>query len=274
MLKIMIIDEKENADIAAAILKGRYEIVTVFDDKGLKERMLAEKPDMLMITGDSDKINFKKVLSDVVRRTPELSGMPAAVLTSTPTHSLTSAAGIMDAEVIVKPYDFFEFRNKADRLGEKLKPLKDRLDETTKLHKREFIEERIQEIFDQKSGTLFIVDVSKYRFASQPVNEEISIKAAEILAEEAGMFNAILGIQKDRKLIGYLPGITARPICQSWGKQVINKILENFTDQKVYVCIGYACNDEKSPTYEDLYQLCDRALNLSRERGSNMASYY
>lgn len=274
MLKILIVDEKENADIAAAILKTQYEVITAFDDKGLKERMLAEKPDVLMISGDSDRINFKMVLSDIVRRTPELSGIPSAVITSSPTQSVVSAASIMGAEIISRPYDFFEFRDKAEQLGEKLKPLKDRLDGMTKLHKREYVEDRIQELFDKKSGTLFIIDVSKFRFASQPVNEEISVKAAEIVSEEAGLFNAILGIQKDRKLIGYLPNITARPICQSWGKQVINKILENFTEQKVYVCIGYACNDEKSPTYEDLYQLCDRALNLSRERGSNMASYY
>lgn len=274
MLKVLIVDEKENADIATAILRGHYEVIAAYDDKGLKERMLAEKPDLILITGDSERINFKKVLSDVVRRTPEFAEMPAAILTSMPTHGVTAAAAIMGADVIVKPYDFFEFRDKVERLGEKLKPLKDRLDEMTKLHKREYIEERIQELFDQKSGTLFIIDVSKYRFASQPVNEEISSKAAEVVSEEAGMFNAILGIQKDRKLIGYLPNITARPLCQSWGKQVINKILENFTDQKVYVCIGYACNDEKSPTYEDLYQLCDRALNLARERGSNTAAYY
>lgn len=274
MLKIMIVDEKENADIAAAILKGHYEVITAYDDKGLKERMLVEKPEVLMVTGDSDKINYKMVLSDIVRRTPEFSGMPTAVITTHPTQGFISAAGIMGAKVISRPYDFFEFRDKAERLGEKLKPLKDRLDETTKLHKREYIEERIQELFDKKSGTLFIIDVSKYRFASQPVNEEISTKAAEIVAEEAGLFNAILGIQKDRKLIGYLPNITAKPICQSWGKQVINKILDNFMDQKVYVCIGYACNDEKSTTYKDLYQLCDRALNLARERGSNTAAYY
>ncbi len=274
MLKILIVDEKENADIAAAILKGRYEVIAAYDDKGLKDRMLAEKPDVLMITGDSDRINFKKVLSDIVRRTPEFSGMPTAVITSMPTQSVTSAAGILGAEVIERPYDFFEFRDRAERLGEKLKPLKDRLDEMTKLHKREYVEERIQEIFDKKSGTLFIIDVSKYRFASQPVNEAISTKAAEVVSEEAAMFNAILGIQKDRKLIGYLPNVTARPLCQSWGKQVINKILQNLADEKVYVCIGYACNDEKSPTYEDLHQLCDRALNLARERGSNTSAYY
>ena len=52
------------------------------------------------------------------------------------------------------------------------------------------------------------------------------------------------------------------------------KITYKLEGQKVYVSIGFACNDEKTPEYIDLYQLCDRALNLSRERGSNTSAYY
>lgn len=274
MLKIILIDEKENAEIAAAVLNGHYETIVATSEKGLKDRMLAEKPDILMVTADSDVINFKKILSETVRRTPELAAMPAAVFSSSPTQMVVTSAGIMGAEVILRPYEPLEFIGRTDRLAEQMKPMKERLDLVTKLHKREYTEERIQELFAEKSGTLFIIDVAKFRFASQPVSEDISARAAEVVSEEAKLFNAILGVQKDRKLIGYLPNINERPICMSWAKNVIKKIQEKLANEKVFISVGFACNDEKAKDYKDLYQSCDRALNLARERGSNMASYY
>ncbi len=274
MSKILIIDDKENADIAAAILRRRYDVITAEDEKGLKERMFAETPDFIMITADSPDINYKKALLDTVRRTPEFENMPAAIITSSPVQSLMAAAGIMGAEVISRPYEPLDFIKKADWLAEQLIPVKERVDAVTGLHKREFTEERIQELFPKKSGTLFIIDVAKFRFASQPISEEISKLSAEVVEEEAKAFGAILGIQKDRKLIGYLPDINERAICQSWAKNVIRKIQEKLGDQKIYISIGFACNDEKSAEYLDLYKLCDRGLNLSRERGSNQAAYY
>ncbi|MBQ8612595.1 MAG: hypothetical protein IJ416_00055 [Ruminiclostridium sp.] len=274
MQKILIMDEKENAEIAAAILKGRYEPIISVDDKGLKEKLLAEKPDMILVSADSKKFDYRKVIGDTIRRNPDFAMLPAAVLSSLPDKAMESAAAVLNTMIIERPYDPFKFIASFARLGEMMKPMKERLDTTTGLHKREYTEERIQELFEKKSGTLFIIDVAKFRFASQPVREEISATAAHIVAEDAKLFKAILGVQKDRKLIGYLPDINERSICLSWGKQVIKKIQDALPDEKFFVSIGFACNDEKAENYKDLYQTCDRALNLSRERGSNTASYY
>lgn len=274
MLKLMIVDRKENSDIAAAILKRRYDIITS-EGKGLKERLLAEKPDLLMIATDVSDINYKQLISDSVRRTPGFENMPIAFLSNTPANpALLMTANIFGAIIIGRPYEPVKFVGQIASLAEKLVPVKERLDPVTGLHKREYTEEHIQQLFDKKSGTLFIIDVAKFRFASQPISDEISEKSAEVVIEEGKTFGAIIGVQKDRKLIGYLPGINERAICQSWAKNVIRKIQEKLEGQKVYVSIGFACNDEKTPEYIDLYQLCDRALNLSRERGSNTSAYY
>lgn len=274
MLKLMIVDRKENSDIAVAILKRRYDIVTS-DGKGLKERMLAEKPDLLIITTDAADISYKQLVSEAVRQTPEFENTPMAFLSSAPESSaVTVTAKAFGATVIGRPYEPLDFIKRTAQLAQQLIPVKERLDPVTGLHKREYTEECIREIFDKKSGTLFIIDVAKFRFASQPISDEISSKSAEVVTEEAKAFGAIIGVQKDRKLIGYIPDINERAICQSWAKNVIKKIQEKLNGQKVYVSIGFACNNEKTPEYTDLYKLCDRALNLSRERGSNTSAYY
>lgn len=274
VLKLMIIDEKENADITADVLRGRYEILTAYSDKGIKDRLSSEKPDMLIISADSEEINYTKTLADAVRGTPELAAMPVAILSSLPSHSVLTSAKSLNAEVILRPYEPLELINRMHQVGEQLKPVKERVDFVTGLHKREYTEERIKELFPKKSGTLFIIDVAKFRFACQPISESVATAAAGVVSEDAGMLNAILGVQKDRKLIGYIPDINERAICLSWAKQIIKKIQDRLGDEKVYISVGFACNDEKSAEYKDLYQLCDRALNLAREKGSNTASYY
>ncbi len=274
MLKILIADEKENADIIAAVLAGHYETVVVDGAKGLKERLMAEKPDMILVTADNELINYKKILGDLVRRNPDFSAIPAALICKFATQAVVTSAGILGAEIIVRPFEPLEFLTRLHKMSETLKPLKDRIDFVTGLHKREYTEERIMELFPQKSGTLFIIDIAKFRFACQPISESISAQAAEVVTEDLRAFNAILGVQKDRKLIGYLPDINEKSICMGWAKQVINNIQGRLGEQKVYISIGFACNDEKSNEYKDLYQRCDRALNLAREKGSNTASYY
>lgn len=273
-MKILIIDKQENADIAAAILKSHHETFVAESEKGIREKMLLHKPDMALITVDEEKIDYKRFVLETVRRSEEFAGLPVGLISTYMTQPLAAAAKVMNAEIVIRPYEPLEFLGKMEEICEKMKPVKERLDTVTKLHKREFTEERIKEIFEQKSGTLFIIDVAKFRFASQPISEEIAAMAAEVVSEKANHFGAILGVQKDRKLIGYLPGINERSICLSWAKNIISGIQEKLGEQKVYVSIGFACNDEKASDYKELYQLCDRALKLSRERGSNMASYY
>lgn len=274
MNKVIIVDEKENAEVAAAVLKGHYEVVTNDGEKGLKAKLLADKPDIMLITADVENIAYKRIVTDIVRHTQDMETMPIAVITTIPTQQVVATAKEIGAEIIVRPYEPLEFVARIHKMGEQLKPLKERIDFVTGLHKREYTEDRIMELFPKKSGTLFIIDVAKFRFASQPISEQISAGSAEVVTEEAGHFNAILGVQKDRKFIGYIPDITERSICISWAEKLIKKIQERLQGQKVYVSIGFAANDEKSPEYKDLYQLCDRALNLAREKGSNMASYY
>ncbi len=274
MLKIMIADEKENADIIAAILKGHYEIIVISGEKGLKERLYVEKPDMLLITADYDYINYRKVLGDIIRRDPEYTAMPAAIISALPTQAVVTTASDMNAEVILRPFEPLDFVARIHKMGENLKPLKERIDFVTGLHKREYTEEQIIKLFPKKSGTLFIVDVAKFRFASQPISEQVSAKFSAAVIESVKIFNAILGVQKDRKLIGYLPDVDDPDFCLNWANDVIKNIKEHLGDDKVYVSIGFASNNEKAADYTDLYQRCDRALNLAREKGSNRASYY
>ncbi len=274
MPKIIIADEQRNAEIISAILKSRFDTVMVINGRGVQEKLYIEKPDILLISADTPMINYKAVLTNMVRRNKEFAAMPVAIIAANPTQADESSARVLNAEIIKRPFDPLELVAKAEELVEQLIPVKERLDPVTKLHKREFTEEKIQELFPKKSGTLFLVEVGKFKFASQPASEELAAKAAEVVAEETKAFNAILGVEKDRKFIGYIPDINERSICMSWGKKLIQKILDNFGDEKVYVSVGFACNDEKSPTYKDLFQLCDRAISLCREKGKNIASYY
>ena len=274
MPKIIIADEQRNAEIISAILKSRFETVMVINGRGVQEKLYVEKPDILLISADTSMINYKAVLTNMVRRNKEFAAMPVAIIAANPTPADESSARVLGAEIIKRPFDPLELIKKAEGLAEQLIPAKDRLDPVTKLHKREHTEERIQELFPKKSGTLFLVEVGKFKFASQPASEELASKAAEVVSEEVKAFNAILGVEKDRKFIGYIPDINERSICMSWGKKLIQKILDKFGEEKVYVSVGFACNDEKSPTYKDLFQLCDRAISLCREKGKNVASYY
>lgn len=274
MPKIIIADEQRNAEIISAILKSRFDTVMVINGRGVQEKLYVEKPDILLISADSQMINYKAVLTNMVRRNKEFAAMPVAIIAANPTHADESSARVLNAEIIRRPFDPLELVRKAEELAEQLIPAKERLDSVTKLHKREYTEEKIQELFPKKSGTLFLVEVGKFKFASQPAGEELAAKAAEVVAEEVKAFNAILGVEKDRKFIGYIPDINERSICMSWGKKLIQKIQERFGEEKVYVSVGFACNDEKSSTYKDLFQLCDRAISLCREKGKNIASYY
>ena len=274
MPKIIIADEQRNAEIISAILKSRFETVMVANGRGVQEKLYVEKPDILLISADSQMINYKAVITNMVRRNRDFAAMPVLIISSAPTPADETSAKVLNAEIIQRPFDPLELVKKAEELAIQLIPLKDRLDPVTKLHKREYTEERIQEIFPKKSGTLFLVEVGKYKFASQPASEELAAKAAEVVAEEVKAFKAILGVEKDRKFIGYIPDISERAICMSWGKKLIQKIQEIFGEEKVYVSVGFACNDEKSPTYKDLFQTCDRAISLCREKGKNIASYY
>lgn len=274
MPKIIIADEKRNAEIISAILKSRFDIVTVVNGRGVQEKLYVEKPDILIISADSSMINYKAVITNMVRRNKDFASMPVAIIATNPTQADEASARVLGAEIIKRPFDPLELVKKAEDYAEQLIPAKERLDHVTGLHKREYTEERIQEIFPKKSGTLFLVEVGKYKFASQPASEAVASKAAEVVSEEVKAFKAILGVEKDRKFIGYIPDINERSICMSWGKKLIQKIQEKFGDETVYVSVGFACNDEKSPTYKDLFQLCDRAISLCREKGKNIASYY
>ncbi len=274
MPKIIIADEQRNAEIISAILKSRFDTIMVVNGRGVQEKLYLERPDILLISADSKMINYKAVLTNMVRRNKEFANMPVAIVAANPTSTDEASAKVLNAEIIMRPFDPLELVKKAEELAVKLVPVKDRLDPVTKLHKREYTEERIQELFPKKSGTLFLVEVGKYKFASQPANEVLAAKAAEVVAEEVKAFKAILGVEKDRKFIGYIPDINERSICLSWGKKLIQKIQEKFGEETVYVSVGFACNDEKSATYKDLFQLCDRAISLCREKGKNIASYY
>lgn len=274
MSKIIIADEKSNAEVISAILRSRYDIVTVANGRGVQEKLYAENPDILLISADSEMINYKAVITNMIRRNKDFASMPVAIISSNPSTADETSAKVLNAEIIKRPFDPLELIKKAEEMAEMLIPAKDRLDPATKLHKREYTEEKIQELFPKKSGTLFLVEVGKFKFASQPANETTAAKAAEVVAEEVKAFKAILGVEKDRKFIGYIPDINERSICMSWGKKLIQKIQEKFGEETVYVSVGFACNDEKSPTYKDLFQLCDRAISLCREKGKNIASYY
>ncbi len=274
MPKIIIADEQRNAEIIAAILKSRFDTVTVINGRGVQEKLYVEKPDILLISADTPMINYKAVLTNMVRRNKEFAAMPVAIIAANPSGADESTARVLNADIIKRPFDPLELVRKAEELAVRLIPAKDRLDPVTKLHKREYTEEKIQELFPKKSGTLFLVEVGKFKFASQPASEELASTAAEVMAEEVKAFSAILGVEKDRKFIGYIPDITERSICMSWGKKLIQKIQDRFGEEKVYVSVGFACNDEKSPTYKDLFQLCDRAISLCREKGKDIASYY
>lgn len=274
MPKIIIADEQRNAEIIAAILKSRFDTVTVINGRGVQEKLYVEKPDILLISADTPMINYKAVLTNMVRRNKEFAAMPVAIIAANPSGADESSARVLNADIIKRPFDPLELVRKAEELAVRLIPAKDRLDPVTKLHKREYTEEKIQELFPKKSGTLFLVEVGKFKFASQPASEELASIAAEVMAEEVKAFSAILGVEKDRKFIGYIPDITERSICMSWGKKLIQKIQDRFGEEKVYVSVGFACNDEKSPTYKDLFQLCDRAISLCREKGKDIASYY
>ena len=108
-------------------------------------------------------------------------------------------------------------------------------------------------------------------FITFTVIKSMETKAILKIAEEV---HAVIGITKDKKFIGYLPSMTEREKCLRWGQRVIDETHKAFGEQKVYVSVGLASNDEKVENYEDLFQLCDRAVNLARERGKNVALYY
>lgn len=274
MPKFIIADEPQNAEIIAAILGKRFDTVLVANGRGVQEKLYAEKPDILLISADSQMINYKAVVTNYVRRKPEFANMPVAIIAAAPTNADKASARVLSADIINRPFDPFELIKKAEALAEELIPAKDRLDPVTKLHKREYTEEKIQELFPKKSGTLFLVEVGKFKFASQPASEELASRAAEVVAEEVKAFSAILGVEKDRKFIGYIPDINERSICLSWGKKLVQKIQERLKGETVFVSVGFATNDEKSVTYKDLFQLCDRAVSLCREKGKNIALYY
>lgn len=274
MTKIMIVDEKENGDLFAAILRDKYKIVTVPEEKLVWEKLNAEKPDIIFLSADSAEINYKDILSETVRNNPETAEMPAAIFATAVGQPVIFAGKQFNAEVIKRPFDPLEFKKTVEKLAELLIPVKERLDKVTGLHKREFTEDEIKKYFDKKSGTLFLIDIGKFQFASQPPSEDMAAKSAKAILKIAEDVHAVIGITKDKKFIGYLPSMTEREKCLRWGQRVIDETHKAFGEQKVYVSVGLASNDEKVENYEDLFQLCDRAVNLARERGKNVALYY
>ena len=274
MKKIMIVDEKENGDLFAALLHNKYKIIIVPEEKLVWEKLHAEKPDILFITADSAEINFQSVLSETIRNNPDTANMPTAIFATAVSQPVVFAGKQYDAQVIQRPFDPLELKKTTDKLAELLIPVKDRLDPVTGLHKREYTEDEIKKFFDKKSGTLFLIDIGKFQFASQPPSETVAAKSAGAIIKVAEDVHAVIGVTKDKKFIGYLPSMTEREKCLRWGQKVIDETHKAFGEEKIYVSVGLASNDEKVENYQDLFQLCDRAVNLARERGKNVALYY
>ena len=78
--------------MASAVLKGHYETVINEGEKGLKAKLLAEKPDIMLITADMDTIAYKRIVTDIVRHTQDMETMPIAVITTIPTQQVISTA--------------------------------------------------------------------------------------------------------------------------------------------------------------------------------------
>ena len=274
MTKIMIVDEKENGDLFHALLHEKFKIVIVPEEKLVWEKLNAEKPDILFLTADSAEINYQTILSETVRGNADTAEMPVAIFATAGGQPVAYAGKQYDAVVIQRPFDLPDFRQKVDKLAELLIPVKDRLDPVTGLHKREYTEDEIKKFFDKKAGTLYLIDIGKFQFASQPPSEAIAAKTAKVVLKLAEDVHAVIGVTKDKKFIGYLPNMTEREKCLKWGQRVIDETHKEFGEEKIYVSVGFAENDEKVENYQDLFQLCDRAVNLARERGKNVAVYY
>ena len=84
MPKIIIADEQRNAEIISAILKSRFDTIMVVNGRGVQEKLYLERPDILLISADSKMINYKAVLTNMVRRNKEFANMPVAIVAANP----------------------------------------------------------------------------------------------------------------------------------------------------------------------------------------------
>lgn len=276
MQKVLIVDEKPaSLKMISTVVERKYQVFTATNSVEAKQCLDAEKPNIMLVDANMKTTDSIQLVEKIRKNQTDYKNIPVIFLMKNPVSELVrraSAVGAVDIEI--KPLEPLAFYAKIEKTMQLSMPVKERLDEGTGLHKKQFTEEMIQlKVALREPGTMVMVDVDSMSFVSTSLKPEILQPVADTIKEEFALADGMVGVMGAGSFIGFIPDIVDRTKMKQWSMALIERI-QGCCQKKLYVSIGLADINEKALQYADLYQSCDRALNLARQDGKNHACYY
>lgn len=272
-MKLMILDSKENAELLGGLLSPYYEVVVETNENAVLKRAGAERPNILLISTDFSEKGWENTVSALRREIPGLADAAVMVLAASASSETVNAVHRLNADMTVRPFDPLVFLAALSASAQRRVPLKEKKDKLTGLHKKGFTEGKIREEIGKAPGLMFMVEVAKYSFAVCHMEDSVLKACAEVIRAETEQCGGTLGIAAGNRFIGFIPNISDRDKGISWGNALAEKI-KSAVSENLYISVGLAESDGNPESYPDLYQLCDKALGLSRASAKTAASYY
>lgn len=290
MKHILLVDDVTlNIKCATEILKDSYEITTA---KSGRKALLALKetiPDLILLDEEMPEMNGYDVL-EKIKAEPNLSDIPVIFLTEDQerkTESRAFALGV--ADFICKPFgpeDMVSRIEKVLQMNERdEKGSGTKKDLLTGLPDKKYLEEKLKQVSNTKEkGVFLLMDLDNFRLVNENygygIGDQVLIKAAQVLTEEAPFGDVVCRIEDDEFAI-FLQGEYEQDKIRNIIRRIIagmeyeiGEYLSDDNEFKVSVSIGIARFPDDGADYTELYKLADKALYYVKQNGKRGYHFY
>lgn len=272
---LLIVGEKSFYSVFAAMFENVY--TTHWD---------AASPDALKTAGARPihliicPVKIKNESSfDFLARLRGLPGrarnIPAVVLSSTVSSDLIRRSHSISAcEVMKLPVEPLSFEKQiatilANNAGAYEKP-----DALTGLHKKRYAEEQIAEMLaDGKKGSLFLIDLDHYSFASSGISDKALLTVRDIIQAKIDD-SYVLAVASAGGFVLFAPNMKQQQDIEDYASVIIAEIKSKIKSEEIFVSMGLAVTERHGNNYAQLFQYCDRGLERARGLGKNVACFY
>ena len=145
-------------------------------------------------------------------------------------------------------------------------------DELTGFYKKPCFDSKIKRLLEKKEkGALFLINLDKYSYASNTVNDaQLQLRVYALQKELKG---AVLGRNGDQ-LMGFMPGDEGKEAFIKRMDKMIETVSGAADDSKIYISVGAAFSETYNYDYDEMWGDADRALGVARSGGKNCCRFY
>ena len=283
MKHILLVDDVTlNIKCASEILKDSYEITTA---KSGRKALLALKeivPDLILVDENMPEMSGYEVL-EKLKAEPARADIPVIFLTEDrekKNENIGMSLGV--ADYICKPFEPEDMHAKIEKVLQMYE--KENADSGIKkdlltgLPDRKYLEEKIKQVsFSKERGVFLLLDLDNFRLVNENygygIGDQVLVKAARVLTEEAPYGDVVCRIQDDEFAI-FLQGDYERDKIRNITRRLIagmeyeiGEYLADDNEFKVSISVGIARFPEDGTEFTELYKLADKALYYVKQNG-------